>query len=100
MTTEKWDRHKILAEIRRRGMSLTGIAKDAGLYASACRAGMIGASRPGAEAIASALDIPFRDLFPDSYTRGRHDEAKRISNGSCNTSAKKRSAADIARGVA
>lgn len=84
MTTKKWDRHEILAEIRRRGMTLTGIARDAGLYASACRAGMIGASRPGAEAIATALKLPFRELFPDNYTRGRHDERDTSSNKSCN----------------
>ena len=94
MTTKKWDRHEILAEIRRRGMTLTGIARDAGLYASACRAGMIGASRPGAEAIAAALQVPFRDLFPDSYTRGRHDELHTTSNKSCNGRAKSHPRAD------
>ncbi|NTB05065.1 helix-turn-helix domain-containing protein [Agrobacterium tumefaciens] len=100
MTTKKWDRHDILAEIRRRGMTLTGIARDAGLYASACRAGMIGASRPGAEAIASALNVPFREMFPDSYTRGRHDERETSSNKSCNASAKKSSKPDGAQSAA
>ncbi|RWC58885.1 helix-turn-helix domain-containing protein [Mesorhizobium sp.] len=75
-TPQVWDRHAINAEIRRRGMTLTGIALDAGLYASACRQGIIGMSRPGAEAIATALGIPFRELFPNSYSRGRHDEGK------------------------
>ncbi|RWE48585.1 MAG: transcriptional regulator [Mesorhizobium sp.] len=79
-TPQVWDRHAINAEIRRRGMTLTGIAKDAGLYASACRQGIIGLSRPGAEAIAAALDIPFRELFPTLYTRGRHDESDTISS--------------------
>ena len=72
MTTKKWDRQAIVAEVHRRGMTLTGIAKDAGLYASACRSGLIGSSRKGAEAIARAIDVPFRELFPDSYTRGRY----------------------------
>lgn len=93
----EWDRHAINAELRRRGMTLTGIARDAGLYASACRQGIIGLSRPGAEAIAEALGIPFRELFPDSYTRGRHDERKTISNGSCNGSAKTRAGLDTGR---
>lgn len=100
MTTKKWDRHEILAEVRRRGMSLTGIARDAGLYESACRAGMIGASRPGAEAIANALGIPFRELFPDSYTRGRHDEQHTTNNGSCNGRAKNAGPADSAQTAA
>ncbi|CAN7162866.1 helix-turn-helix domain-containing protein [Mesorhizobium amorphae] len=87
-TPQVWDRHAINAEIRRRGMNLTGIALDAGLYASACRQGIIGLSRPGAEAIATALDIPFRTLFPTLYTRGRHNEGKSNRNGSCSASAK------------
>ncbi|MBX3580789.1 MAG: helix-turn-helix domain-containing protein [Rhizobiaceae bacterium] len=93
MNVQKWDRHAINAEIRRRGMTLTGIALDAGLYASACRQGIIGMSRPGAEAIAKALDLPFRELFPDSYTRGRHNEGKPNRNGSGNARAK--TAADL-----
>lgn len=83
-----WDRHAINAEVRRRGMTLTGIAKDAGLNSSSCRQGVIGANRKGAEAIAKALNIPFRTLFPDSYTRGRHDEEKHTRNNSANGSAK------------
>lgn len=88
MTTKKWDRVEIRAELARRGLTLTGIARDANLYDSACRQGIIGASRAGAEAIASALGVPFREMFPDSYTRGRHDEGKLNNNKSCNGSAK------------
>lgn len=88
MTPKVWDRHAINAEIRRRGMTLTGIARDAGLYDSACRQGIIGLSRPGAEAIAAALGLPFRELFPDLYTRGRHDEGKLSPKGAPETSAK------------
>jgi hypothetical protein len=33
----------------------------------------------GAEAIAEALGIPFRELFPDSYTLGRHDTSETTS---------------------
>lgn len=87
-TTRKWDRPGILAEVQRRGLTLTGIAKDADLYESACRQGMIGASRRGAEAIAKAIGVPFRELFPDSYTRGRHNETNTSSNSSGNGSAK------------
>jgi Ner family transcriptional regulator len=100
MTTPKWDRHAINAEVRRRGMTLTGIAKDAGLHEAACRQGIIGMSRPGAEAIAKAIEVPFRDLFPDSYTRGRHEELHNSANNSSDTSAKKARRADNARSVA
>ncbi len=73
---KQWDRFAIKAEIERRGLTLTGIANGAGLYEGACRQGLIGNSRRGAEAIALALDIPFRTLFPTLYRRGRHNEAK------------------------
>lgn len=74
--TKTWTREEIKRELLKQNKTLTGIARDAGLYDSACRAGMIGASRPGAEAIAAALGVPFREMFPDSYTRGRHVSAE------------------------
>jgi Ner family transcriptional regulator len=100
MTAKTWDRAAILAEVRRQGKTLTGIARDNDLYSSACRQGIIGASRRGAEAIAAAIGVPFRDLFPDSYSQGRHDEGKTSSNKSCNTSAKTRAAPDGSRNAA
>lgn len=75
-TVKAWDTHAIKAEVWRRGMTLQGIALSAGLYKSACRQGLFGTSRKGAQAIATALGIPFRELFPDNYTRGRHGEEK------------------------
>jgi lambda repressor-like predicted transcriptional regulator len=93
-TPKKWDRAAIKAELLRQGKTLTGIARDAGLYESACRAGMIGASRPGAEAIAKALDIPFRELFPDAYTLGRHDADDTTSKLNAKASQKRPSNVD------
>ncbi len=99
-TTKKWDRKAIKEELLRQGKTLTGIARDAGLYDSACRAGMIGASRPGAEAIANALGVPFREMFPDSYTLGRHDGSDTTSKAERNASPKRARSADSARSVA
>ena len=99
-TTKKWDRTAIKQELLRQNKTLTGIARDAGLYPSACRQGIIGASRRGAEAIASALGIPFREMFPDSYTLGRHDRDDTTSNKSCNTSAKTRAKSDATQSAA
>lgn len=99
-TTKKWDRATIKAELLRQNKTLTGIARDAGLYDSACRAGIIGASRPGAEALAKALGVDFREMFPDAYTLGRHDGAESSSKQKQNASQKRRSAADSARSVA
>ncbi len=94
MTTQKWDRHAIRAEVHRRGLTLTGIAKKAGLADSSCRQGLLGISRPGAQAIADALGIPFRTLFPDQYSRGRESETETDLNGRSKASAKARPAAD------
>ncbi|MGE6739743.1 helix-turn-helix domain-containing protein [Allorhizobium pseudoryzae] len=99
-TTRKWDRAAIKAELLRQNKTLTGIARDAGLYDSACRAGIIGASRPGAEAIAAALGVPFREMFPDAYTLGRHDGAETTSKGKGKASQKRDASADTARSVA
>lgn len=69
------DRHDILALIRRRGMTLSGIAQDAGLEGSACRHGIARRNRNGAIAIAEALGIPFDRLFPGYHARGHNSDA-------------------------
>ncbi|MFN3319982.1 MAG: helix-turn-helix domain-containing protein [Allorhizobium sp.] len=97
---KKWDRAAIKAELLRQNKTLTGIARDAGLYDSACRAGIIGASRPGAEAIAKALGVPFREMFPDSYTLGRHDSGETSSNAKGKASPKHAVSTDNERSVA
>ncbi|ORE93244.1 helix-turn-helix domain-containing protein [Aurantimonas sp. 22II-16-19i] len=73
----EWNRHSIKAEVHSRGMSLSGIARDAGLPDSACRHALMGLSRKGADAIAAALQIPFDTLFPaDMFVRSRSSHAK------------------------
>lgn len=99
-TTKKWDRRAIKDELLRQNKTLTGIARDKGLHDSACRQGIIGASRKGAEAIAEALGVPFREMFPDSYTLGRHDEGDTSSKKAARDSAKSVRSADNARSVA
>lgn len=73
----EWDRHSIKAEIHRRGMSLSGIARDAGLAPNACRMALMGLNRKGADAISGALGIPFDTLFPvDWYVHSRSNHVK------------------------
>lgn len=65
---QEWDRHAIAAEVKRRGMTLTGIAIEAGLYENACRGCLSERwSLNGAMAIARALDIPVEVLFPHRF---------------------------------
>lgn len=99
-TAQKWTRQKIKDELLRQNKTLTGIARDAGLYESACRQGFIGASRRGAEAIASALGVPFREMFPDQYTLGRHDNEDTSSKNCCNGRAKTPAKTDSAQTAA
>ncbi|NKC04251.1 transcriptional regulator [Ochrobactrum haematophilum] len=87
-------------ELLRQNKTLTGIARDAGMYPAACRQGIIGASRPGAEAIATALGVPFREMFPDMFTRGRHDGSDTSSKKNGSGRAKRPPLADDAQTAA
>lgn len=91
ITQKKWDPFDVKAEVQRRGLTMTGIAKNAGLYEGACRQGLIGNSRAGAQAIADALAIPFRELFPTLYPNGRHNESNSIRTRPTSKSAKTQS---------
>lgn len=71
---QKWDRHSIRAELARRGFTLTGLARDNGLYESACRQALDGRSQAGAQVIAKALKTTVEELWPDRYLR-RHRES-------------------------
>lgn len=95
-----WDRHAIKAEIERRRMTLTGIAKAAGLGESACRHGLNGSNSHGAKAIAKALGIPFRELFPSGYPRARDDEGKPSRKATDSTRANQHVRVDNVRGAA
>lgn len=95
-----WNRFAIVAEVHKRGMTLTGIAEDAGVYKSACRQGVIGQSRMGAELIAAALGIPFDELFPNHYLRGRHHRRQANRNTSRDGSANAPASSDKVRGAA
>ncbi|TFF20507.1 hypothetical protein E3C22_16490 [Jiella endophytica] len=97
----QWDRHSIKAEIHRRGMSLSGIARDAGLPESACRLALMGMNRKGADAIAAALGIPFDTLFPaDMFVRSRSSHAKPNPKGTATSRQKRKVAAASERASA
>ena len=58
-----WDRARIVANLRKRGLTLSGVARAAGLYDDACRYGIDGHSQRGAEALAKAIGVPFEEMF-------------------------------------
>lgn len=62
-----WDRHAILAEIKRRCGSLKEFAEQTPVSASEISAAL-GSPYPKAEkAIAAALGVPVQGLWPDRY---------------------------------
>ena len=87
-----WDRHAIKAEIGRAGLTMTKIAKAADLEPSAVRHGLLGSNRRGAEAIARAIAVPFRELFPNTYLRGGDEP---IRKAKMSTREKRRVSADV-----
>ncbi len=62
-----WDRHAIMAEVRRRGSNLRQVALDAGLSESACRKALSVSIPAGEAAIAEFLNVTVQELWPDRY---------------------------------
>ena len=62
-----WDRHAIKAEVYRRGMTLRGIARAAGLEPSACNVALLRRHWRGEAAIAAALGVEPSVLWPERY---------------------------------
>lgn len=65
----KWDQHAILGELRRRGMTLTRLAELNNVSPGGFRTVW---ARPNAKSeavIASFLEVPVEELFPDRYPK-------------------------------
>lgn len=67
MGAGRLDRHAIKAEVHRRGMTLLGIARTAGLEPSACRVALRRRNHRGEQAIAAALGVEPSVLWPERY---------------------------------
>jgi Ner family transcriptional regulator len=67
MPHPKWDQHSILAELRRRGMTLTRLAEIHELNPGNFRRVWSATNRKAEAAIADFLGIPVAELFPDRY---------------------------------
>lgn len=65
--TRAWDRHSIMAEVRRRGSNLRQLALEAGLSESACRKALAVPLPAGEAAIADFLGVTVHELWPDRY---------------------------------
>gem|GEM_PF-4064673 len=107
----RWDRHAIKAEIYRRGQTLTGLARQAGLADNAIRMALMGKRWARAEqVIADFLDVPADALFPlprniplrssDSGTSRRRRQRRGASGGRRIRGGQKKAAARPAKRTA
>lgn len=69
--TVRWTPDLIREEVRRRHLTLRGIALAAGLHEASCRQALHGINRKGADALADALGVPFDELFPEGFVQSR-----------------------------
>lgn len=65
--TTEWDRHAILAEIRRRYGSMTRLAEHCGVSVNDLSVALGSPFRRGEAVIAAAIDVPARELWRDRY---------------------------------
>ncbi|UWU13242.1 helix-turn-helix domain-containing protein [Rhizobium sullae] len=66
-----WDRHSILAELRRRGMTLAGLAEMKELSKSGFRNIWTRPNSRVEQAISDFLGVEVEKLFPDRYPKRR-----------------------------
>ena len=62
-----WDSHAIRAAVHRAGTNLTKLARDAGVYETACREALVRPCPTGERLIAEFLRVPLQELWPDRY---------------------------------
>jgi len=64
-----WDRWAIKAAIQRKGATLTGLARAAGISTAACRVALHRRNSAGEQAIAQFLGVHPSILWPGRYGR-------------------------------
>jgi Ner family transcriptional regulator len=65
----KWDRHSILGELRRRGMTMAKLAELRGISPGGFRTIWTRQNAKSEQAIADFLEVPVEELFPDRYPK-------------------------------
>lgn len=68
----KWDRHTILAELRRRHMTLLGLAEQEGLSQSSVKNIWSRPNEKAERAIAAFIGEAVEIVFPDRYPKVRN----------------------------
>ena len=81
--TEQWDRYSIEAEIKRRGKSVSQLAKDYGMSDRTVRNALYHPSKKGEIVISKFLGKPLHELFPERWTSDDKRIYPRYSNKEC-----------------
>lgn len=69
MGERQWDQHEILAALRRKGMTLTGLAQINGKAPGGFRTIWKRENADNERIIATFLGVPVEELFPDRYPK-------------------------------
>lgn len=69
MAKPSWDKHAILAELRRRNMTLTRLAERNGISPGGFRTVWSRQNKKAEQIIADFLDVPVQSLFPARYPK-------------------------------
>lgn len=72
MSAHEWDRHSILATLRRKGMTLAGLAAHYKLSPNSVRNIWTRPNEKVERAIADFIDEPVERLFPRRYPKRRN----------------------------
>ncbi|WP_254474504.1 helix-turn-helix transcriptional regulator [Bartonella sp. B1098] len=69
--TQTWDRHSILAELRRRNMTLAELAKAYQIPSSSVKNIWTRSNEKAERAIADFIGLPVEQVFADRYPKSR-----------------------------
>lgn len=94
MSATKWDRHAILAEVRRRGSTLTEISRQAGEPRDTASVALRQGYPKGERIISEFLGVPVEELWPERYPN-RSQTGKTNAANAAKPSQKRKSRADM-----
>ena len=81
MSAFKWDRHAILAEVRRRGSTLAELSRAAGEPRDTASVALRQGYPKGEKIIADFLGVPVEELWPERYPNHSQTVKTNAPNG-------------------
>lgn len=96
MSETAWDRHSILAEVRRRRKSLAQLSREAGEPEGTASVALRQGYPKGEKIIADFLDLPVEELWPERYPLASNSSKTNVANGR-KESQKRKSSTDMRR---